>query len=86
METIHRREAWNKGKLVGQKPLLKPKDIRAIRIHLQSKHAVRDLAMFNLVPIADADERWKPCDCVFHTKLDTDSKRIWTVIPRQTGH
>ena len=27
---------WNKGKLIGQKPPLKPKDIRAIRIHLQS--------------------------------------------------
>ena len=24
--------------------------------------------------------------CVFHAKLDTDSTRIWTVIPRQTGH
>ena len=32
METIHRREAWNKGKLVGKKPPLKPKDIWAIRI------------------------------------------------------
>jgi len=26
METINKREAWNKGKLVGQKPPLKPKD------------------------------------------------------------
>jgi hypothetical protein len=24
METINKREAWNKGKLVGQKPPLKP--------------------------------------------------------------
>jgi len=48
METIRKREAWNKGKLVGQKPPLKPKDIWAIRIHLQNAHAVRDLAMFNL--------------------------------------
>ena len=36
METIHNREAWNKGKLVGQKPPLKPKDIWAIRIYLQN--------------------------------------------------
>ncbi|MDP1606728.1 MAG: integrase [Rhodocyclaceae bacterium] len=36
METIHKREAWNKGKLVGQKPPLKPKDIWAIRIFLQN--------------------------------------------------
>ena len=47
MESINKRDAWNKGKLVGQKPPLKPKDIWAIRIHLQNAHAVRDLAMFN---------------------------------------
>lgn len=40
MEVINKREAWNKGKLVGQKPPLKPKDIWAIRIHLQNAHAV----------------------------------------------
>jgi len=27
METINKHESWNKGKLVGQKPPLKPKDI-----------------------------------------------------------
>ena len=48
MEVMEKREAWNKGKLVGQKPPLKPKNILAIRIHLQNAHAVRDLAMFNL--------------------------------------
>lgn len=36
METIHKREAWNKGKLVCQKPPLKPKGIWAIRIYLQN--------------------------------------------------
>lgn len=35
MESAQCREPWNKGKLVGQKPPLKPKDIWAIRIHLQ---------------------------------------------------
>jgi hypothetical protein len=44
METIQKREVWNKGKLVGQKPPLKLKDIWAIRIHLQNTHAVRDLS------------------------------------------
>jgi hypothetical protein len=34
METVKPHEPWNKGKLVGQKPPLKPKDIWAIRIHL----------------------------------------------------
>lgn len=40
--------AWNKGKLVGQKPPLKLKEIWAIRIRLQLTKRVRDLAMFNL--------------------------------------
>jgi hypothetical protein len=31
MESQKKRESWNKGKLVGQKPPLKPKDIWAIR-------------------------------------------------------
>jgi len=48
METHQTWEPWNKGKLVGQKPPLKPKDIWAIRIHLQHENRVRDLAMFNL--------------------------------------
>ena len=48
METINKREDWNKGKLVGQKPPLKPEDIWAIRIYLQHIPAFRDLAMFNL--------------------------------------
>ena len=48
METNQIHEPWNKGKLVGQKPPLKPKDIWAIRIYLQNDHQLRDLAMFNL--------------------------------------
>ena len=60
METTHKREAWNKGKLVGQKPPLKPKEIWAIRIHLQNTHSVRDLAMFNLA----IDSKLRGCDLV----------------------
>lgn len=60
MEAIHQREAWNKGKLVGQKPPLKLKDIWSIRIHLQNAHAVRDLAMFNLA----IDSKLRGCDLV----------------------
>lgn len=48
MEAISKREAWNKGKPVGKKPAVKPKDIWAIRIHFQKEHAFPDLAMFNL--------------------------------------
>jgi integrase len=60
MQTIQKREAWNKGKLVGQKPPIKQKDIWAIRIYLQNAHAVRDLAMFNLA----IDSKLRGCDLV----------------------
>jgi hypothetical protein len=48
MESTQRRKPWNKGKLVGQKPPLKPTDIWAIRIHFYDAHQVRALVMFNL--------------------------------------
>lgn len=48
MEASQHREAWNKGKLVGQKPTLKPKDIWAIRIYLQNALQLRNLAVFSL--------------------------------------
>ena len=60
MESNHTREPWNKGKLIGQKPPLKPKDIWAIRIYLQNAHQVRDLAMFNLA----IDSKLRGCDLV----------------------
>ena len=60
MENTQFREPWNKGKLVGQKPPLKPKDIWAIRIQLQNAHQVRDLAMFNLA----IDSKLRGCDLV----------------------
>jgi len=60
MESYEHREPWNKGKLVGQKAPLNPKDIWAIRIHLQNAHQVRDLAMFNLA----IDSKLRGCDLV----------------------
>ena len=42
------RVAWNKGRLVGQKRPLRPKEVWAIRVRLQIKRRKRDLAMFNL--------------------------------------
>jgi integrase len=38
---------WNKGKLLGQKPPLKLKEIWAVRIRLQLDHRNRELALFN---------------------------------------
>ena len=51
---------WNKGRLVGQKPPLKPQQIWAIRIRLQLQGKVRDLALFNLA----LDSKLRACDLV----------------------
>jgi len=52
MDTVAKTEGratpWNKGKLLGQKPPLKLKEIWAIRIRLQLDHRSRELALFNL--------------------------------------
>jgi len=53
-----KREPWNKGKLVGQKAPLKPKEIWAIRVRLQMSERTRDLALFNLA----IDSKPRACD------------------------
>jgi integrase len=60
MKITQSREPWNKGKLIGQKPPLKLKDIWAIRINLQLGKRIRDLAMFNLA----IDSKLRGCDLV----------------------
>jgi hypothetical protein len=45
---VSRREPWNKGKLTGAKPPLRPKHVWSIRSKLQIEGRTRDLAMFNL--------------------------------------
>ena len=57
---------WNKGKLIGQKPPLKLKEIWAIRIRLQIANRVRDLALFNLA----IDSKLRSCDLVKLRVLD----------------
>ena len=42
------RVPWNKGKITGQKPPLKRSEIWAIRVRLQIRGRLRDLALFNL--------------------------------------
>ena len=54
------RTSWNKGRLVGQKRSLCPKEVWAIRVRLQIKHNKRDLAMFNLA----IDSKLRGCDLV----------------------
>ena len=51
---------WNKGKLIGQKPPLKLKEIWGIRIRLQLANNIRQLALFNLA----VDSKLRGCDLV----------------------
>ena len=51
---------WNKGKLTGSKPPLRPKHVWAIRTKLQVDGRLRDLAMFNLA----IDSKLRGCDIV----------------------
>src|SRR3989454_1587778 len=46
--TTSKRMPWNKGKLTGAKPPLRPKHVWSIRTRLQMDGRSRDLAMFNL--------------------------------------
>ncbi len=51
---------WNKGKLIGQKSPLKPKEVWTIRVRLQLADRKRDLALFNLA----LDSKLRGCDLV----------------------
>jgi integrase len=54
------RDAWNRGRLIGQKRPLKPRDVWTIRVRLQMEGRKRDLAMFNLA----IDSKLRGCDLV----------------------
>src|SRR5580692_8435674 len=58
--TAPQRAAWNKGKLIGAKPPLRPKHVWSIRTKLQVEGRIRDLAMFNLA----IDSKLRGCDVV----------------------
>jgi len=67
---------WNKGKIIGQKPPLKPQEIWSIRVLLKIQGRIRDLALFNLA----IDSKLRACDLV---KLRTgDVIHGETVMPR----
>ncbi|MBF0266708.1 MAG: tyrosine-type recombinase/integrase [Gammaproteobacteria bacterium] len=51
---------WNKGKLTGQKPALKLKEVWAIQFLLKSQNFIKELAMFNLA----IDSKLRSCDLV----------------------
>ena len=68
MEDVHatsaekpaRRSPWNKGKIVGAKPPLRPSHVWSIRTKLQIEGRKRDLALFNLA----IDSKLRGCDLV----------------------
>jgi len=51
---------WNKGRLIGQKRPLLPKQVWAIRAQLELAENLRDLALFNLA----IDSKLRGCDLV----------------------
>lgn len=57
---VGKRSPWNKGRLIGQKPPLKLKEIWALRVRLQLGKQVRDLALFNLA----IDSKLRGCDLI----------------------
>jgi integrase len=55
-----KRVPWNKGKVTGAKPPLRPKHVWSIRTKFQIERRSRDLAMFNLA----IDSKLRGCDVV----------------------
>ncbi len=60
LATSNKRTPWNKSKLIGPKPPLRPKHVWSIRTKLQIEGRTRDLAMFNLA----IDSKLRGCDVV----------------------
>jgi len=83
---IHTPQYHRKGKLIGQKPPLKPKEVWSIRMRLQILGKIRDLALFNLA----IDSKLRSCDLVALRVSDiavAGSVRERAVIVQQkTGH
>src|ERR1039458_6149044 len=54
------RQLWTRGRLIGQKPPRKLREVWAIRTRLQIADRLRDLAMFNLA----IDSKLRGCDLI----------------------
>ena len=57
-QTSEPHPPWNKGKIIGQRPPLKPQEVWSIRVRLQMAGKMRDLALFNLA----IDSKLRGCD------------------------
>ena len=68
------RTPWNKGKLIGAKPPLRPKHVWSIRTRLMVEGRARDLAMFNLA----IDSKLRGCD-VMALKVEDVAPHGYTI-------
>lgn len=57
---VSRHTPWNKGKIVGAKPPLRPEYVWSIRTKLQVDGRLRDLALLNVA----IDSKLRGCDVV----------------------
>jgi integrase len=82
---VTKRFPWNKGKLIGARPPLRPKHVWGIRTMLHMEKQTRDLALFNLA----IDSKLRGCDVVA-VKVDDVAPNGYaidraTVRQRKTG-
>ena len=79
--TAIRRAPWNKGKLTGAKPPLRPKHVWSIRSKLKVAGQIRDLAMFNLA----MDSKLRGGDRVSIEVEDTAPHGVRRYLPGRVG-
>ncbi len=77
--------SWNRGKRVGQKSPLKPQEVWAIRVRLETAEKRRDLTLFNLA----IDSKLRGCDLVSLRVADVrtggDIRSCSKVLQSKTG-
>ena len=83
--TTPKRRAWNKGRIIGQKRPLLPKQVWAIRARLELAGNLRDLALFNVA----IDSKLRGCDLVrLKVRHLVSSERVRervTIVQSKTG-
>lgn len=57
---VSKHVPWNKGRIVGAKPPLRPKHVWSVRTKLEVEGRMRDLALFNVA----IDSKLRSCDVV----------------------
>ncbi len=81
LKSQQKRQPWNKGRILGQKPALKLKEIWEIRIRLQMDNNIRELALFNMA----IDSKLRGCDLV-KLKVSNISRAILAGHPQNEDY